>query len=245
MTDFTHVRGSGPAMARASRLSLATVALPTGVAVTLWFCRALLVQPMGRYFFWNLLLAWLPWVLSAFCAARPRSLLTLLAFTGPWLLLLPNAPYLITDLVHLKERHGVPLSFDVLIFTAFALAGCVLGWSSLRHMHESWATRFSPRVAFVADLTFIALTGFGVYLGRFLRFNSWDVVTDPLSLFSTALDTATEPLALAFSLGFSALFGAGFLLQFQPQPEPAVDPQSARSLWYQNVRNPRHGKGET
>ncbi|MEW6430932.1 MAG: DUF1361 domain-containing protein [Myxococcota bacterium] len=133
-----------------------------------------------------------------------------------WLLFLPNAPYLVTDLVHLKARPPVPLWLDVLLWSSFAVAGLVLGWTSL----EAIARSLAPRLGRIGSSTFVAavllLIGFGTDLGRFLRWNSWDVVTNPLGLVAAALEALTEPHALFFSLAFGGLVGAGYLVVAQP-----------------------------
>ncbi len=218
MTTVPMYRGQAPTTSRAQRLPVATVVLPTAVALTLWAVRARTVAPVAPYLGFNLLLAWVPWALSAWATRRPRALPTMLALSALWLIALPNAPYLLTDLVHLKERHGVPLSYDVLVFAAFALAGCTLGWVSLKHMHDAWRTRVTRRWLLALDLSVIWLTGFGVYLGRFVRLNSWSVVTEPVPLASEVIDALSNPEALAFSCAFAALFGAGFLLLLTPAP---------------------------
>ncbi len=110
-----------------------------------------------------------------------------------WLLFLPNAPYMVTDLLHLRPRAGVPLWYDALLLFTFAWAGCVLGFASLSVVHrrvEAWLGR-AAGWAVVGGVGL--LSGFGIYLGRFLRWNSWDVLTRPGALAEDVLVRVLRP----------------------------------------------------
>jgi uncharacterized membrane protein len=125
-----------------------------------------------------------------------------------WLLLLPNAPYLLTDLIHLKERPPMPLALDMLVFAAFALAGVGLGLVSLLSMEAEVRRRLGPRVAVAMVLAVLPLCGWGVFLGRFQRWNSWDVLVRPGALIEGSVAALLSPKPLAFSVGFAALLAA-------------------------------------
>lgn len=199
--------------ARVRGRAAAALAVPA-VAAALWVVRTTWAGVALEFLPWNLFLAGIPWVAAlAFVAARGRAALA--ASGAAWLLFLPNAPYLLTDLVHLRPRAGVPHSFDVLLFGAFALAGCVLGWSSLELVHTRLARALGRVRAAAVVVLVLFLVGFGVYLGRFLRWNSWDVVVEPGALAAEAVAALATPRALAFSLAFGALVGAGYLV-FNP-----------------------------
>jgi len=132
---------------------------------------------------WNLLLAWLP-VAFAYLALRPqatpRSLR--LVFCLVWLLFLPNAPYLITDLIHLPYGGGIPILYDVVLLFSAALCGLALGLVSLRWMQAAVAGRLGIWPGRLFGLAALGLAGFGVYLGRYLRWSSWDVLLKPVAL---------------------------------------------------------------
>ena len=207
-------RGSRDASARlnehglsAPSRQLALVAL-TFTAGMLWLGRASQVGPRFSFLWWNLFLAWVPWLLSL-AMTRARRTFWPLAFT--WLAFWPNAPYLVTDLIHLKPRAGVPLWFDALLLCAFAWAGCALGWDSLFTVHRVLERKWGARRAALAVTTCVGLCGVGVFLGRFERLNSWDVVTDPLGVATTSLDALMEPKAVVFSAAFALFVGAGYL----------------------------------
>jgi len=99
-----------------------------------------------------------------------------------WLLFFPNAPYIITDLIHLHSRNDVPQWFDAaMIFTA-SLTGLWIGCISLMQMENLWRTKLPNIKASLFIAAILLLCGFGIYLGRVLRFNSWDVLMDPIDL---------------------------------------------------------------
>ncbi len=170
------------------------------IAVACAFCLAVLADRLelsGRTSFvflsWNLLLAVLPLVFAWAAHGLSRTRLKPLALLAlaPWLLFLPNAPYILTDLLHLKHRAPVPLWYDLLMLLSFALTGLFLGYLSLHHAERTlraFVGRGWARAGIVAALF---LSAFGIYLGRFLRWNSWDVLTDPYAL---ALDVVRPVL---------------------------------------------------
>ncbi|HEX9050885.1 MAG TPA: DUF1361 domain-containing protein [Anaeromyxobacter sp.] len=200
-----HAGGRAAAVLAASALSLA-----------LWGVRRRLAGPELDYLAWNLALAWVPWV-AARLAARARSRLGSAAAAAVWLLFLPNAPYLVTDLVHLRPDPPVPASFDVLLFASFALAGCALAWGSLDAVHARLAPAVGRARAALAIAAVLLLTGFGVYLGRFERWNSWDLLARPRGVLADAAGALGNPRALGFSAAFAAFVGAGYLLLSPPR----------------------------
>ncbi len=208
----THPRGRTAAVAATSALALA-----------MWFARGRLAAGLELWFLgWNLVLAWIPW-LAARAVERARSRAVIAAAAAVWLLFLPNAPYLVTDLIHLRPRPPVPASFDVLLFASFALAGCALAWGSLEAVHARLARAVGPTRAAAAVFAVLLLTGFGVYLGRFERWNSWDLVARPRGLLADAAGALGDPHALAFSALFAAFVGAGYLLLAPPRAARQVE----------------------
>ncbi|MBI1765231.1 MAG: DUF1361 domain-containing protein [Acidobacteria bacterium] len=192
-------------------------------------CLALLGLRTWRYgvlqswLIWNLFLAWLP-LLGALAAYnlqhglqhRQRRWLPVSVFAVLWLLFLPNATYLVTDIIHLKPRNGVPLWYDLIVLVSFAWTGVFLGLVSLFLMQEM-VRRFAGRAAswlFVFGV--MVLNGFGLYFGRVLRWNSWDVLFRPGNLFFELLDGVRDPWAhtqtLAFAGLFTLLFSAVYLM---------------------------------
>ncbi len=159
---------------------------------------------------WNLFLAWLPLGFAFFAARLRASRLCFLALGFLWLLFLPNSPYLVTDLVHLKPRAPVPFWFDILLVQSFVLTGLLLGFLSLYLMHRLVSRSYGWRIGWVFTLGMIGLTGFGIYLGRFERWNSWDLFTSPFALSSDIFNLLIHPRANKTAFVFTA-FCASFL----------------------------------
>jgi uncharacterized membrane protein len=164
----------------------------------------------------NLLLAWIPvgFALVAHAASEWRSkrgvALTLLALAG-WLLFFPNAPYLMTDLMHLRVQHNPLFWLDLVALQAFAWTGLALGFVSLDLVQRIVARRAGRVASWLFAATAMGLSAFGVYLGRFRRWNSWDVALDPLGLVSDMAGMLLHPFAHVHVVAFSAVLGA-FLL---------------------------------
>jgi uncharacterized membrane protein len=182
------------------------------------FCAALLVARWGwtgtvRFssFFGNLLLAWIPMVLALLIRrlGPPATSRRALFWTAVvcWVLFFPNAPYIVTDIIHMKKfgMDGVPRWFDMMMTMAFACSGLFLGCLSLYSMHLLVRARFGWRRAWGFAVGMLALGSFGIYLGRFLRLNSWDVVAHPQKLISEIASIA-EPTRLGEAAAFSATF---------------------------------------
>ena len=187
-----------------ARAGLALV-LASGLYLALYAAR---VFTTGRltygFLLWNLSLAWAPWVLAqASCAAAARRWTPAAWTLGlAWRVFLPNAPYVVTDFVHLRPRPGAPLWYDCALLGTAALIGLAAGGLSLRAVH-GWVSERYGTVAGLVLLGASALTtGLGIYLGRFERWNSWDLVTRPDAVLSSvlalALDPQPRPLVVTF-----------------------------------------------
>ena len=165
-----------------------------------------LYLPLG----WNLILAWIPFVLSAamLLASRHRwagwVVIPLLAI--PWLLFLPNAPYLITDLVHLKNRPPAPYWYDIIMLGMFGCVGMLLGVRSLEHVHEIVQRSLGAVAGWLFSGTVAALCGLGIYLGRFLRWNSWDLLYRPDDILRDVAHRVLDPRQHIGTWAFSAAF---------------------------------------
>ena len=131
-----------------------------------------------------------------------------------WLLFLPNAPYLISDLVHLQPRSDAPLWFDVVLLFSFAGAGVLLGLASLSNVHDAVTARFGTIAGWSLVLTSAPLTGLGIYLGRFLRWNSWDVWTNPRPLLADLITRLSDPLSHPKTLNVTLVYGLVFVASY-------------------------------
>lgn len=167
----------------------------TAMLAVLWMVRIVFTHTISfTFLFWNLILAWVPFAITRYMLAQGKmSSLKWEACFVAWLLFLPNAPYIVTDLVHLKHRDGVPIWFDaVMIFTA-ALSGLWIGCISLLQMETLWRKQFPKVKTVYFTAVTLLLCGFGIYLGRVLRFNSWDIITDPISLLQVIAHCVVYP----------------------------------------------------
>lgn len=134
---------------------------------------------------WNLFLAWIPYGIAVCVTHRRRWFRNPMVFyvtVAFWLIFFPNAPYLITDLFHLSQQPGVPLWYDLTLIFSFAWNGLVLGFVSLMHMEQEVQRRHGKRIAWLFSGVVLALGAYGVFLGRYLRWNSWDLLVNPFSL---------------------------------------------------------------
>jgi len=169
---------------------------------------------------WNLFLAWIPLLLAAliYRIATRRADLTrwiLVPAALVWLLFFPNAPYIVTDLVHLGQYHdNVPGWFDVMLVAWFAWTGLLLGVVSLRLMQEIVARARGSRVGWLFVVLVTAAGSLGIYVGRFLRWNSWTVFQAPVTLADTGWDRVSQPDAGELMLGFAVLFALLFLFVY-------------------------------
>ena len=167
---------------------------------------------------WNLFLAWLPLLFAWLAVKWRRRPLLPLAAAFLWLLFFPNAPYLVTDLIHLRPINPVPLWFDMILLLDYALLGLFLCFTSLSIMHGLVDGRFGALAGWLFALGAISAGGLGVYIGRFLRWNSWDLFTRPLSLGGDIWSSLDEPRTLAVS-GLLALLLLFAYLIFTLMPD--------------------------
>ncbi len=158
---------------------------------------------------WNLVLAWVPFVVAlvVYDGYRRRvGALPLLAGGAVWLLFLPNAPYLVTDLGLLRHVEGAPVWFDVVLVSSAAWAGLLLGFLSLYLVHSVVRRVVGTLSAWAFVVVVLALSSFGIYLGRFQRWNSWDVVTRPRLLLGNIAERAVDPLSHGRAVAVTVLF---------------------------------------
>jgi uncharacterized membrane protein len=174
------------------------------------------------FLIWNLFLAWVPLGFALLACEKygetERPTWTFLALVASWLAFFPNAPYVFTDLIHLTRRFYLQFWVDLALILVVALTGLVLGFVSL-YLMQSVVTRILGRAAswlFVGGVA--ALSGFGIYLGRFLRLNSWDLILRPLvvsrSLGQWAVDPLEHPSPFAFPLLFATFLFIAYVMLY-------------------------------
>jgi len=168
------------------------------------------------FLIWNLFLAWLPFIFALVVIMFPGKHYVSLICGGLWLLFFPNAPYIVTDLLHLWPRADAPVWYDMILLVSFALTGLFLGISSLGLMHQHVSSRFGQIAGWLFVFAALICAGFGVYIGRFLRWNSWDLLSNPFSLLSDLHLTLTTPFLFVktavITLALTAVFAFTYLL---------------------------------
>jgi uncharacterized membrane protein len=198
-----------PLLALAGASMLATFLIATRAILT-W---------RGQHLFlvWNLFLAWIPLLFALRIESlHERSRLRGWRFWGlavAWLLFFPNAPYIFTDLIHLKLIAKPRWWTDMILILLFAITGLVLAFLALHRMHRVVASRRGWIVGWLFVVTVAFLSGFGVYLGRFERWNSWDVLTNPFNLMADSID-ALHPRSAKFTILFGLFLATAYALLY-------------------------------
>jgi uncharacterized membrane protein len=192
------------------------VVLSTLLACTLLAGRVYLCRQWTYVFLvWNLLLAWIPYLTSLWTSSvyqrQPRRWWYLLLPGLVWLAFFPNAPYIVTDFLHLQHRPPIPVWYDMGLISIFAWTGLFLAVFSLRAMQMLVKTAAGSLVSWLFVINVIGLSGLGIYIGRFLGWNSWDLLIHPEAIFTDILIRFTNPFQHAAIFGVSLMF-ALFLL---------------------------------
>lgn len=164
---------------------------------------------------WNLFLAVIPFAITTYLVSLPKlNKYIMFLWFGAWLLFLPNAPYIITDLLHLRISDTNLLWLDVLVINAFALNGLILFYYSLLEMKMILSQYLDNKKTGLIIFTIPFLSSFGVYLGRFLRYNSWEILSNPKYLFVDILNIAIQPFENKEAWLFTILFGTFLSIGF-------------------------------
>lgn len=170
---------------------------------------------------WNLFLAWIPFMLAYFAHAvswRKVTLYLIIPFIAfLWLIFFPNAPYMLTDLQDLtRKANDAPLWYDVIIVVWTSWTGTLLGVISLYLMQDIIIRRFGRITGWVFVFVISVLSSFGIYIGRFVRLNSWDILQDPAETAQEILGIIIDPSMrlAAFTLLYAFFFLFIFLLLY-------------------------------
>lgn len=133
---------------------------------------------------WNLFLAWLPFIISTGfkkMESASSNLKKIMLFLA-WLIFFPNALYIITDLVHLEQKTNIAKWFDAILIFSASILGLMMAFISLLRVESFLVKHFSRNTVNRIIAGIIFLGSFGVYIGRFLRWNSWDIISNPSGL---------------------------------------------------------------
>ena len=170
---------------------------------------------------WNLFLAWIPFILSYVAHSiswrKMWLYLVIPIITVLWFLFFPNAPYMLTDLQDLARRAaGAPLWYDVIIIVWCSWTAMLLGVVSLYLMQDIVQRTFGRMVGWAFVFAISALSSFGVYVGRFVRLNSWDILQDPAETAMEIMGIIIDPSRrlAAFLVSYTVFFLFVYLLLY-------------------------------
>ncbi|MHC6201779.1 DUF1361 domain-containing protein [Breznakiellaceae bacterium SP9] len=172
-----------------------------------------LIHTQTRYLLflnWNLFLAGIPWLITSFVLYKPKLQnirIVALFMLVLWLLFFPNSPYILTDLFYVSRFQNMPPWFDLLMILSFAWTGLLFGFLSLWDIEAIFLKKMKrPFVSIISS--FLLLMGsFGIYVGRYLRWNSWDLITQPLSLLSEIGERVAYPFEYLNTWGMTLFMG--------------------------------------
>ncbi len=170
-----------------------------------------------RYIFmsWNIFLAWIPYILSSyFIQYRKKEKWKQVVLFASWLLFFPNALYIVTDLIHLEESTNVPLWYDAILLFASSFIGLIMAFISLQKAENLLRGFLSKRLVNATIPVILFMGSFGVYLGRFQRWNSWDVVHNPLALGMDILSRFASPVDHAKTWAITIILTALYSLLY-------------------------------
>lgn len=175
------------------------------------------------YLIWNLFLAWLPLVLAGWLLRLLRTRLwsswlpVLVTFV--WFMLLPNSFYMISDYIHIADMQGSDVVYGVVTFTSFIFTAALVGFASLYLVHAELLKRLRQRSASLIVAVILFACSFAIYLGRDLRWNSWDVLLNPAGVLFDVSDRVLHPLGhpgtLSTTFSFLVLLGSLYIVGWQ------------------------------
>lgn len=183
----------------------------TILAVVLNVLRVIIWGKMSLiYILWNIFLAFIPFFISfiLLSLSKEKKLSKIIFIIGfiIWMLFIPNAPYIVTDFIHLGEIRSVPMLYDIFLIFSSASVGLMLGFHSFFHIEQIIKTKYSPRITSLIMGLIMIIISFGIYLGRFMRFNSWDVFVNHTSLIKNVWKIFSQSTANTEVFLYTGLF---------------------------------------
>lgn len=175
--------------------------------------------PKGTMLFlvWNLILAWIPYLAALLLQPiyiKTESRVLILFVLMIWLFFFPNAPYIITDFVHLHKHAELPFWYDISVLFSFAGIGLMLGLLSLLQVERFLSLHTQKWKAQLITFSTIPLCGFGIWIGRYQRWNSWDIITRPDMVIMDVYLQIKDPIANVDTLGLSFVITVMILFSY-------------------------------
>lgn len=187
----------------------------TVVSINIIFCMTLILLRVKytqsityMFLIWNLFLAGIPYAISQLLRTYnwvKNKPIPLLISLGVWLLFLPNAPYIITDLIHLNHINSGIIWFDAFLIFLFAANGLLLGILSMVDVYTILKGKWNTALASISIIIISFLSGFGIYLGRYLRWNSWELFTQPNHLLKDIIISLQNTKAISVTICMASL----------------------------------------
>lgn len=166
------------------------------------------------FYAWNIFLAIIPVVISSRLMNQHKiSFYSILIFIV-WLVFFPNAFYILTDFFHYRERKFVPKWYDLLLVFSAAYNGLLLGIVSLLKVEKFLESVLTTKIKNIILVVILFLSSYGIYIGRYLRFNSWDIVTKPTDVVFATLHFFIKPWQHVYAWGFIVLFTVLFSIVY-------------------------------
>ena len=131
-----------------------------------------------------------------------------------WLIFFPNALYIVTDLIHLEQESKVPKWFDAVLIFSSSVVGLMMAFISLHRAEKYLQQLFKRKIVAMLVGLLLFLGSFGVYLGRFLRWNSWDILSNPFQLIPSIAQLIISPLEHFETWGITFMLTALFYLLY-------------------------------
>lgn len=166
---------------------------------------------------WNLFLAFIPYVIAKWLMGKPNWIESKIRFSlifSLWLLFIPNSFYILTDLYHLELTPDSPRWFDLTLIFSFAWIGMLLGILAVSKMETVFRLFLKNKNILLFIYPVMWLIAWGIYIGRYLRFNSWDVITNPFSLFGDIAEMFSDPFKYSYAWGMIFCFSVFITLVY-------------------------------
>jgi len=169
------------------------------------------------FLLWNLILAWIPYLISYRIIKlyeKKTSSIILWITIFIWYIFFPNSPYILTDLIHLSIISHIPKWYDGLMIFSFSFTALILGFLSLEKIQKIISEKFSKVKGWIFTAFIILSSGFGIYLGRFLRWNTWDIFINPQFLITDILERIIFPFEYIRTIAVTVLFSIFIFLSY-------------------------------
>jgi uncharacterized membrane protein len=184
--------------------------LISAMAFAFLFIRIIYTQSFRFLFLpWNLFLAFVPYAITNYIMRKEHNMyrIKIIAYLAIWWLFLPNAPYIVTDLVHLKLSSYYSVWLDMLIIYLFSIAGLLFGFKSVKNAALIITSQFGAKYHSIFVNLAVLSCGFGIYLGRIVRLNSWDMILHPFVNLQYILKLFVHPDNSLIAWSFSLIVG--------------------------------------